>query len=231
MQQIYSLDELNYYIEKFDISDVFEKDMRNFMELHSFQRGEQIYRTSEKTEYLYFLVKGKFKVFTTPKNGKTLLLRFYQPFQVLGDVELICQVNSICNLEVLNEVTCIGIPLEIIRDNCMKDTKFLNYIAQNLAQKLLESSISSSINLIYPLENRLASYILASLQDDENYQGINGIATNKLTDMADFLGTSYRHLNRTLSIFQSKKLIKKHRNFIEIIDRKKLEELAGDLYK
>lgn len=231
MQQIKGIKELKYYIDKFNISDIFEKDMTMFMELHSFLRGEQIYRTNEKTEYLYFLVKGKFKVLTIPKNGKALLLRFYQPFQILGDVELLCHVDSISSLEVLNEVTCIGIPQQIIRDYCMKDTKFLYFMAQSLAQKLLESSISSSINLIYPLENRLASYILASVQDDENYHGIGGIASNKLTDMADFLGTSYRHLNRTLSNFQSKKLIKKERKYIEILDRKKLEELAGDLYK
>ena len=231
MQQIYNINELNYYVDKFHITDIFEKDMRDYMELHLFHKGEQIYRTSEKIEYLYFLVKGKFKVFTVPKNGRALLLRFYQPFQVLGDVELLCHVDSICNLEVLNEVLCIGISVETILSYCMKDTKFLNYIAQNLARKLMESSISSSINLIYPLENRLASYIIASLQEDEDFKCIVGIATNKLTDMADFLGTSYRHLNRTLSILHNRKLIKKERNFIEILDIKKLEELAGDLYK
>lgn len=231
MQQIHNIDELNYYVHKFKVADIFEKDMRGFMELHSFQRGEQIYRTSEKAGYLYFLVKGKFKVFTVPKNGKALLLRFYEPFQVIGDIELLCEVDSICNLEVLNEVICIGISVEIIKNYCMDDMKFLKYIAKNLAQKFLESSISSSINLIYPLENRLASYLLASLQEDENSKNIVGIATNKLTDMADFLGTSYRHLNRTLGILQNKKLINKERNFIEILDRKKLEDLAGDLYK
>jgi len=227
MQRITDKKELEYYIEKFDIDSMFEKDMKKHMELHLFSKGEQIYNAGAKADYIYFIVKGKFKVLTAQKNGKSILLRFYQPFQMLGDIELLGYVDPLCNLEALNEVICLGISVEVIRTQCMEDTKFLRFVAKSLAQKLIESSTSSSINISYPLENRLASYLLA-ISPEEN---IVGIATNKLTEMAGFLGTSYRHLSRTLNKLYSKNLIRKENNYIEILDREELEKLAGDLYK
>lgn len=211
--------------------------MKPYMELHSFIKGEQIYVMSEKTNFLYFLVKGKFKVLSLKQNGKALLLRFYQPPQILGDLELFGEINllnsisPLCNLEVLNEAVCIGIPIEIIRSQCMEDVKFLNYSAMNLAKKLIESSSYSSINLLYPLENRLASYMLAISPEDETPDSAMGFATNNLADMADFLGVSYRHLNRTIALLSGKNLIKKEKTYIKILDRKALEAMAGDLYK
>ncbi len=227
MQRISNEVTLKYYIEKFSINEIFQNDMQKYMELHLFNKGEQIYNSNRTADYVYFLVKGKFKVLTAQTNGKSLLLRFYHPLQMIGDVELLGYIDPLCNLEVLSEVICIGISVEVIRSQCMNDIKFLNFLAKGLAQKLIESSNSSSINLLYPLENRLASYLLA-ISAEEN---ISSIATNKPSEMADFLGTSYRHLNRTLSMFQNKNLIKKDKKFIEIINREELEKLAGDLYK
>jgi len=227
MQRIIDSNELEYFIKKFDIDNIFEKDMRNHMELHQFAKGEQIYNAGTKADYVYFIVKGKFKVLTVQKNGKSILIRFYEPFLMLGDIELLGYVDPLCSLEALSEVICIGVSFEIIRNQCMEDTKFLSFVAKSLAQKLIESSTSSSINLSFPLENRLASYLLA-ISPEEN---IVGIATNKLTEMAGFLGTSYRHLSRTLNKLYSKNLIRKENNYIEILNREELEKLAGDLYK
>jgi len=227
MQRITDKKELEYYINRFDIDSIFEKDMRKYMELHIFSKGEQIYNAGTKADYVYFIVKGKFKVLMVQKNGKSILLRFYEPFLMLGDIELLGYVDPLCSLEALNEVICLGISVEVIRTQSMEDPKFLSFVAKSLAQKLIESSTSSSINLSYPLENRLASYLLA-ISPEEN---IVGIATNKLTEMAGFLGTSYRHLSRTLNKLYSKNLIRKENNYIEILNREELEKLAGDLYK
>ncbi|WP_109606267.1 helix-turn-helix domain-containing protein [Oceanotoga teriensis] len=52
-----------------------------------------------------------------------------------------------------------------------------------------------------------------------------------MTELADLLGTSYRHLNRVIKKLSEIGVIKREDNFIKIIDRVYLEGLAGDIYK
>ena len=82
-----------------------------------------------------------------------------------------------------------------------------------------------AVNILYPLENRLASYILASYTNEDNNN------TENLTQIAEFLGTSYRHLLRVVKEFELEKIIKRDNKKLVILDKDKLEELAGDLYQ
>ncbi len=56
------------------------------------------------------------------------------------------------------------------------------------------------------------------------------LLTQKLTEIAELLGTSYRHLIRVINKLCDKEIIKKEKNALKIINRAALEELAGDLY-
>lgn len=232
MKRLNNQKNLLFYINKFNIDNFFEIDILQNMELHIFNRGEHICRSYEKINYFYFLVEGKAKVYTLLKNGKSLLLRFYSPLQVIGDVEFLNCDYTTCNVEAIDRVKCIGIPIELLRKAALGDVKFLQFSCRSLGKKLADSSYWSAVNILYPLENRLASYILAISDDDTgSTMPLKEIETHRLTDMAELLGTSYRHLNRTLNNLCTKGIIKKERNSIIVTNRKALEKLAGDLYE
>lgn len=215
--------ELNNYINEFDINEIFSNDMKPYIELFKFNKGEHICKVQEKLEYLYFLVKGKAKVYTIMSNGKSLLLCFYAPFKVIGDVEFMYLNKADCSVQAIEETYCIGIPFEYIRKYSLEDSKFLRFICDGLAEKLTRLSKYSSINLLYPLENRVASYILSNKEKN--------IFKENLTETAELLGASYRHLLRTLNILCNKSVIKRNKNYYEIIDEDTLKKLAGDLYE
>jgi CRP-like cAMP-binding protein len=208
------------YFLKYNMKDIFTEDMRPFMELFLFKKGEYICRDHEKLKYLLFFVDGKAKVYSTLSNGKALLLTFYEGFKILGDLEMINSEPATTNVQVIKDTYCIGISIEKVKTHLLDDPKFLRYICNSLGEKLNRSSKNSSINLLYPLENRLASYILAT---GENFD-------ESLTEISELLGTSYRHLLRTLNNMCQKGLIKKGNTGFEIIDKKVLTKLASDLY-
>lgn len=208
------------YVLKYNINDMFTEDMRPFMELLLFKKGEYICTDNEKLNYLFFFVDGKAKVYSTLSNGKSLLLCFYQGFKVLGDLEMINSEPATTNVQVIVDTYCIGISIEKVKTYLLDDAKFLRYICNSLGEKLNRCSKNSSINLLYPLKNRLASYILATGENlDES-----------LTEISELLGTSYRHLLRTLNNMCQKGLIKKNDTGFEIMDKKVLTKLASDLY-
>ncbi|MCY6369487.1 cyclic nucleotide-binding domain-containing protein [Clostridium ganghwense] len=231
MLRINDENKLEYYIEKYNIEDIFEKDMKEYMELILFNKNDHICRSNEKLDYFYFLVEGKAKVYTLLKNGRSLLLQFYKPLKVIGDLEFIEGDITSSNIQVVENTLCIGIAMDNLRENAINDTKFLKYICKSLGRKLEKISKSSSINLLYPLENRLASYILAITPNRDNSSNTDGIFTYKLTEMADLLGTSYRHLTRTINKLCNQKIIKKEKDSIIILNRDLLEELACDIYE
>ena len=232
MKRIYNQAKLDNYIEKNNIEDYFGIDMQKYMELHIFDKGSHLVKTNEPIDYFYFLVEGKVKVYTVLKNGKSLLFRLYKPMIIIGDVEFIDCDTANSNIEAINECLCIGISMNNIRKYAVNDPTFLRRMCTSLGKKFISSSISSSINILYPLENRLSSYLLAiTPENSKNFNLDGGIITDKFTEMADLLGTSYRHLIRTINKLCKLKIIRKEKNLIVILDKKALEDLAGDLYK
>ena len=231
MIRINDLKEKDKYILKYRINDIFTKDMNPFIELFFFKKNEHICREDEKLNFLFFLVKGKAKVYTTLSNGKSLLLCFYDDFKLLGDVEIINLENASSNVQVIEDTYCLAISLTSVSLYLLNDAKFLRFICSSLGGKLNRCSKNSSINLLYPLENRLASYILATGERvDNNEERIIKFNEN-LTEIAELLGTSYRHLLRTLNSLSCKGAIMKKSNYFQVLDEKILKKLAADLYK
>lgn len=232
MKRIYNQTKLDNYIEKYNIEDFFGIDMKKYMELHIFDKGSHIVKTNEPIDYFYFFVEGKVKVYTVLKNGKSLLFRLYKPLNIIGDVEFIdCDIAN-SNIEAINDCLCIGISMKNLRKYAIDDPTFLKCMCTSLGKKFISSSIASSINILYPLENRLSSYLLAiAPENNQNSNLDGGIITDKFTEMADLLGTSYRHLIRTINKLCHENIIRKEKNSIVILNRNALEMLAGDLYE
>jgi len=219
------------YLIKYDIEKKFSKNMKPYMELLLFKKNEHICREGEHMNYLFFFVEGKAKIYITLSNGKSLLLCFNEGFKVLGDMEIISLKPAATNVQVIKDTYCIGISFESAREHLLNDAKFLRFICDLLGGKLSRCSTNSSINLLYPLENRLASYILATSEKSDSIYERTIKFNENLTEISELLGTSYRHLLRTLNTLCLKGVIKKKDNYFEIIDENTLRKLSADLYK
>ena len=227
MQRVKDINLIEKYIRLNKIGNLFNDEIRKNSEILFFNKRELIFQEGEEIKYLMFFVEGKAKVYTTLKNGKLLLLDFYKELDTLGDLELITNDFASCNVEAIEPCICIGIPLKVLRNIYYNDTNLMNFLCNSLGKKLKRSSKNASINLMYPLENRVASYII-SIGTDKNSEIIKFDET--LTVISELLGTRYRHLLRTLNRLCNKNILKKEEDYYIIIDYKNLEELAADIY-
>ena len=230
MKRINSRSLLKKYINKYDINGMFTKNLEEDMELLVFEKGEYLSREGDPIEHLLFFVKGKAKVYINLENGKSLLLCFYYPFMLFGDLELVSQRMATTNTVVVDEVYCVALPLNKVREELLKDSKLMGHICESLGDKLERASKNGTINLLYPLENRIASYIVATMEkvkiEDELFQ-----FKENLTTLAELLGTSYRHLLRTLNKLVDDGLLKREKNSYVVIEEEKLRTLAADIYR
>ena len=216
------------YYNELNMQEIFINDVTKHMKLLKFDKYEYLSREEEDLEYLLFFIQGKAKVFKTLPNGRNLLLAFYNSIRVIGDIEIVKNQSATSTIQALSTCYCLAIPMKKARLELTNDRKFLKFTCESLAEKLAAVSMNSSINLLYPLENRLASYINEFLTNDEDSNIYIDFDEN-LVNIAELLGSSYRHLLRTLNTLSKKGVLEKEDGKYKVINKVLLEELAGDL--
>lgn len=229
MKKIFDDNLLNYYCNKYLLTSYLNSNLINFLEIHYFNKNEFICKLNDTLPYMYFLVEGKSKVTSLVSSGKSLLICFNMPLSVIGDIELIENSHAVCNVQALESCTCLALPLNKIKEFAYDDPIFLRFVISSLQKKLKRNSSYMNINILYPIENRFASYLVSSLPsntDTETYIDIDGI-----NNLSELLGSSYRHLNRVIKKLSDEKIIEKNKNKIKILNLQKLTLLAHDIYK
>lgn len=206
-------------IQELGLKSWFSTNVEPYLELHHFRKDEYIFTQFDKPSYVYFFVSGKAKVHQVNKNGSMTLIKFYVAGDLVGDLELLDIAALTSSLQALEDVLCIGINTSRYKDLLLNDTVFLKALATQLGNKLLEDTYNFSKNLTYPVENRLAAFILTSQVD--------GCFMETLTEVADYLGTSYRHLLRVLATLCSQGYLAKGTCGYKILNLDKLQELAN----
>lgn len=134
------------------------------------------------------------------------------------------------NVQAVHNCKVIKIPFSAIEQYAKDDLVFYKYIIRQLSRKLHNCSNTASINATYPFKNRFASYLI-SLATPIDADTIDEIKFDHLTDLATFLGTSYRHLNRVVKELCDEKIIQKNKNSFLIINYEQLKTLSGGFYE
>ncbi len=216
---------LNQYIKKHNIERIFDDEILKYAQLHFYEKEEYILESGETLEYYYLLVDGKIKIYYPFENGKSMLLKFYKDFNTIGDLELLKGIPILCNIDAVEDTYLIAIPSAVLREKYFNNIKLLHHLVDSLSEKLYGTINNSSYNFVYPLINRLSSYLVEHLTD-KNYIILN----SSYLEIAQFLGTTYRHLNRTLKEMESKSIIKCDDKKIYILDIDQLRELSKNIY-
>ncbi|MEH6938061.1 cyclic nucleotide-binding domain-containing protein [Bacillus sp. JJ664] len=232
MRELANQDLLKQYVTQYKLDDIFENPIIQEMKLFQFDQGDLICSNGELLDRFYILVEGKLKISIFLPNGKSLLLRFNNPLALIGDVEFINNSEVRSNVEAVKSSILIGIHNKLLHETQSNNPDFLKFLLKNVSYKLYTFSNSSSLNLLFPVENRFASYLASTLLDDADSSFANEIKSSKLTEIAELLGTSYRHLNRVVNKFCKEEIIERKRGSLLVKNKEKLKLLSnGSIYE
>jgi CRP/FNR family transcriptional regulator, putaive post-exponential-phase nitrogen-starvation regulator len=215
------------YVQKYKINYFLSPELMDMLVLTCFKSGEYIIKNDEEMRNVYLFVEGKAKVYYSLTNGKSLLARFYTPFEFIGDVELFNYDRYICSMKALTPVKCLALSINLIKKNIETNSKLLVYICQSLGRKLARFNETSAVNLMVPLNQRLAEYFIAIFDEDPlSKQLVKEIQTENLSELADLLGTSYRQLTRVIKQFKDDNIIEKSGKTFKINNIEALKKLS-----
>jgi len=216
------------YLKAYNMLEIFSGISTDNFQVNHFEKGKLICDKDDEIHRLYFVVKGKVKVYTITPEGKKLILRFINPLAIVGDIELIQNSKAHNVVEACSDVVAIAITNTVIRKKLLHDPIFMKFLLENIANTLKISTRFTALNLLYPVEVRVASYLLSISTDSNGNMYKEDLDSTSVSSIADFIGVSYRHVTRVLQKFYSEKLIEKNNGVIVIKDFSRMKEVAKD---
>ncbi|MDR0268106.1 cyclic nucleotide-binding domain-containing protein [Paenibacillus sp.] len=227
MKEIMDRSLLAEFINMHGLDAIFNEPLISHMNLYNYDQGELICSQGEPSRYLYILVKGKLKVFNTSTQGKMLIISFKTALEVIGDIEYIQEADFINTVEAVSPVWIIAIHQQWLKMHGKDHTPLLKFLLKIITEKFYMKSNALSFNLMYPVEVRLASYILSVSFDPSDALFKGNLSTSELRDAANLIGTSYRHLNRVILQLCQEGILERSKGFIHVKDKERLITIAG----
>ncbi|MGG0274405.1 transcriptional regulator YeiL [Bacillus rhizoplanae] len=216
--EIYKNEKRKRYLNEYSIAHLFSFPIEEFIEVHEYKRDEWIIQEGMRPDFLFYVIEGKAKIYVTHQNGKVSLINFINANDYIGEMELLNDVYYTKGIQTSTKTICFALPFHRCRAQMLEDAKFLRELTKFLSVKATQMAAKYSYSLAFPLENRLADFILQT-SDEEVYK-------EKHVTVCDFLGVSYRHLLHVLAQFCDKGYLQKEGRHYRIQQHNLLYELA-----
>jgi len=217
---------ISAFLQKYELDEIFKPVGTEQFDLLHVPKGRIICSKGDEISNLYVLVEGKVKIYTTTLDDKRLILRFQEALGLIGDIEFIQGTPVLHTIEASTECCFITIPYVVLRKTAINDPQFLTFLLDIVTKRFRAKTDAATLNLLYPVEVRVASYLLSTKADDERLLYHEEAKDSSMTDIADMIGTSYRHLNRVLKKLCNEEVIEKAGGQIFIKNIKMLREIA-----
>lgn len=206
--------EMREYKEYFERFELDEKKLKG-CHIKTYPFGKKLMKQGELCENLFIVIKGKAKVGKASFNGKDLILCFYISEGLMGDMELFSKSHEVfSSVTVIDEMTCIVIPLKENEDYLMNHLPFVRIAAFELSKKLHASAENVLESTLYTAEVRLCRYILNAEE--------KGTFRDIMKDVSLSVGISYRHLYRMMAKLCDEGILEKTNSGYKILDYARL---------
>ena len=205
-------------IKKYQLQQYMSLDIENISVLLSFERNEYLVHAGTPSTYLYFVIKGKLSCFSYTSSEKINCVAFSQKSTLIGEASSLFGDVPTVSVKALSDVLCVAVCLDEHRESLLNDLTFIRNICHQLARKINNEGRYST-TLLDPLEVRLSQFILLN--------SCEGFFTIQLTDCADALNSSYRHLLRIIKELCELNILTKKHNCYYIEDIIRLKKIAS----
>ncbi len=192
-----------------------------------YKKKQTVYAEGNHATRLYYIEKGKVKVFRMNDDGKELITDLYGEGEFLGYSTLLEGGVYKETAEALEESEIAAIPRsefdELVNSNKEVLQKFVQLLVNNVQEKeqqLLKLAYSS-------LRKKVADTLIMLAKKYKTSEGQQFTIDISRENLAHIAGTAKESLIRTLSDFKDEKLIDIRQGDIVLLNEKKLENMLN----
>lgn len=205
-------------MEMNELQNIFDFDIVPYTTVKEFQPDEFIIQEGKRPPYLYYLLEGRAKLLLSHENGRVSLINFLEGPCFIGEMELLDEKRLPQGVKAISLCRCYQIDTSACGEMILQDTRFLRFLCGFLSEKATNNTNNYMRNQSYPLKVRFAEFILK--------MSVNGYYREPHTEVADFLGVTYRHLLYVLAGFVEEGTLQKTKQGYFVADEEQLKASA-----
>ncbi len=194
-------------------------------EVRKYRKKDFIFQEGEFPKRLYFIARGKVKVFKTNEYGKEYITQIHQAGEFIGHQALIQEGVYHKSAVALEDCEISYIPKEdfqaLLHLNRDFSARFIKMLANNMEEK--ESQL---LSLAYNSIRKRVAEALVSLEEKQEKEGKHEIKILR-DDLAAIVGTAKESVIRNLTEFKTEGLISIENGIISILEKDRLENMPN----
>lgn len=211
------------------IGEVSGKDaMKKFTEdkfVKSYRKKENIYREGDYPRGIYYINKGKIKIYKSHDYGKELITSLLNAGDFFGYNSMLEESSYTENAQVIENAEITFVPKDDFFNLVYNNREIARKFLQILSKSVVEQQ-EQLVELAYSSVRKRVAEALLLLQ--KKYKNIDDqvFSTNiSREDLANIVGTATESLIRTLGDFKNEKLIDIKEGKIYLLNEVKLRQI------
>ncbi|HYK44016.1 MAG TPA: response regulator [Parafilimonas sp.] len=194
-------------------------------EVYDYKKKQLLYAEGQRPKAVYYIKKGKVKVYKTNEEGKELITNIFATGDFLGYTYILEEMNYKENAEILEDAEIMKIPKDDFVSLITNDTQIARQFIKIITHNVIEKE-ESLLNLAYSsLRRKVAFQLLHILEKFRNNDNNKNELRISRENLAQIAGIATESLIRTLSDFKAEKLIDIQSGTIVILNEDKLRNL------
>lgn len=177
-----------------------ESKFKQYGKLVHYKKGNYLIKQNYPIVSLVCIINGRAKAIRFREDGFEILLEIFKFGDILGDIELMLQKDTYStSVKAIDDIDVYCMPINIAKKLIKTDIIFSNNIANQLANKLYNTSNQISINNTMNVKQRFIQYLEFNCNND--------IFNENIVEVAQLLSVSYRHLLRVINILSKENIL------------------------
>lgn len=203
------------------------KKLSEEREVRIYKKKDDIYKEGNYPKGVYFVSKGKVKIYQTSESGKELITELHKEGDFFGYVSLLQDEKYTSSASALEDSEIYMLPKEdffsLIYKNAEVSKRFIEILSNNLREN--EKQL---VKLAYNSVRKRVAEALVKLSDKYKKDGEQKFSMNvSREDLANIVGTATETVIRTLSDFKEDKFIEVAGGKITILNYDRLANMKN----
>ncbi len=188
------------------------------VETKTLEAGTVILTAEDKHDpTLYYILDGTICVFALAYNGRSFLVDTLGHDQFIGKFSQMRNMDFCCSAEAMTD--CTVIDLTPVRKQLLEDQVFGSYFFGKTTNRVYVMYKLAMLRMIFSYDEALAYWLLELADEDD-------MVTAGMRDLCLKMNISDRQYFYLMKDFSTKKLVRKSRQGILLLDRPELERMA-----
>ena len=196
--------------------------------IHTFEleKGKFLLEQGSYPSYVYILIDGEVRAYHSSASGQEFLLGIFHRNELFGELEVQTKTPVFASVKCLEDSVFIRIPHEVYFELFRAVPEFAIHVNMQICRRNINASSRMVEHNFFPLEYHVVKYIVACTEDMKE----SSMRLNK-KEVALFLGTCLRSLNRILKQLQDGRLIEIKKNVLYVLDKNQMNMILSKNFR